>query len=1001
MDHTESTPRRSARIQKRCEREEAAQQSPGSGGAAVVTAAGSTSPKRKFAQVVSEVKRAPNLAPWQTQSPLSAALAAADAARASLQQQPQPLPPPSPARASRAPVRSAVKPFGVMAAAPAALPAAATQSSVVAKSSRTTEVRAAEKTTAGSASSSTASTSAPSSSSPSPLEEDGDASIIDVEMIGAEASPPASAEADVASESSVAVPPVRFAPSKIEPTDSSICMRLDLNEEAPLPRLASQAAVQSGSSSGSSGNGYGCSKQGWNAISRSLAQDHWAGLEHSPVFSVWQRWATQTEKFASEFVSKAYAQLRCRLQEMAHQTVRHVPTVLAVAGADVADHDATMAQVEQHLRSDSDGSRVALVGPEDFKSLAIVVKRIVAQLMVEDKPKEDDTAAASKASMVSRLPGMADFVEWYMVRGIRSSIVLLMKQADNIPKEALHDLMGLLGKTCLSAGIPIFVVLGLQHPPQVRPDLLEGHPRVGVPHVDTVRFFDADAVSARLFQHLATDATCPLALDPKVLLDLRSDYTNGRQSVSHLLQLLALVCLQGSNEEDARLLPLLAPLDGSCAGTESAAAEKFEGKKLQQAFETRLQKAHPSGGMTAAERKEAAAAASEAMVWRHRLCLTLDLWDVILCAVHRLGRQQPMLWRHNRLLDPLWPRAEVDAAAQRENIDSVLSLALQHLRDSTEADLRKMLTELCAVAAANGFEKVDEELAGHLTELLDRKNVAPAEFQAAVCKWFEGLAGRYWQPLEGKPREIFLSTFHCGETPKSKAKLTMETVVRPLLHGRYLASQADADALKSANAADGETVEEDRLSDIALLGRLLEATAGRSVEIGDLWRHFSEHVSFRAPCDDKAALQKRFGHGLFALYFMSVIEPTQCAAAGKTEKEQRQISGWRLRKRHYGRECLKRKELEPDENYFSCLPADPSKQHYENVVEALARPSETKVGFAAMIEEQLAPWMRRGGVMKDSELEAFERRAAAGVLPAEPKTPARAPKKQRVRMFMA
>jgi len=170
-------------------------------------------------------------------------------------------------------------------------------------------------------------------------------------------------------------------------------------------------------------------------------------------------------------------------------------------------------------------------------------------------------------------------------------------------------------------------------------------------------------------------------------------------------------------------------------------------------------------------------------------------------------------------------------------------------------------------------------------------------------------------------------------------------------------------------------------------------------EIGDVWRAFSEHASFAAGSSEASGaiqpLQKRFGLALVALYQTGLIVPQPCAGS-KTNKDNGAFSGWRLRKRCYGRHILKRKEPENAEDSWMLNSDVRMGDTYENVVEAL-EPMEKQLGPAAVLLQQIPAWQRNGGLISDAE--AYRGTPTAKM--EDFQTPQRAAKKQRVRMFMA
>jgi len=58
--------------------------------------------------------------------------------------------------------------------------------------------------------------------------------------------------------------------------------------------------------------------------------------------------------------------------------------------------------------------------------------------------------------------------------------VLLVERTEAVPKDMLRDALSTIGNALCDDGIPVFVLFGLQHPPQDCFDLFEGQPLVNM-----------------------------------------------------------------------------------------------------------------------------------------------------------------------------------------------------------------------------------------------------------------------------------------------------------------------------------------------------------------------------------------------------------------------------------------------------------------------------------------------------------------------------------------
>lgn len=675
--------------------------------------------------------------------------------------------------------------------------------------------------------------------------------------------------------------------------DGSVAWRIDANASRPLPCLE-----------------HGTSRPDQDEIA-GWRCDFWRQLPadgSSVLRRVVGRWAQQVEDFATRYVRNAFDGLTCHLQGVCagdSASDHDVGLVLALAGSDVADHQATMRQLKQLVREQLAGGHVALVGLGDLCNPTTAVRRVCGQLLPGARcmdPASGDAvavgdaceSAAREEAEADRDPGapipagVYDFLDWRREHGAGGPLVLLVEQADAAPKDALRNLLNTFGATCCDAGIPVLIVLGLHQPPQSRFDLLEGEPLVALRFLDTVCLFDAQPICAQLLEHMVQDPSCPLALTPDLLVCVRNEFLYKRHSVVHVLKILMLLCEQflGCNE----LRELCNPLDheADCSSmVPKPQLERIFCKRLAESpkalTELRVEwlTTHNAPGEDCGEGSESercrqvAGAAAESLTWRWRLADSLGTWDALLRAVQPLSSHEVLLRRWWRLLDPLWPKQETGGPdIERAAVGDLLERCLRALGALSRSALDRLVQDLCTSS-----EKLDADLQEGLQRL-----ATPAgdrsELLSGLKAWLSELRDRYWQPLTGAARDLFVQAFACT------SKLTGE-VERRLVGRKGLDSEALLLPAARGSAPSGEPPD-----DVALLCRLFECLEGRSVDVAELWRAFQEAAG------GGEELLHRYGLGLVALHALGLQVPC-CSARPGAQKEG--SSGWRLRKRRFGR----------------------------------------------------------------------------------------------------
>jgi hypothetical protein len=695
------------------------------------------------------------------------------------------------------------------------------------------------------------------------------------------------------------------------------------------------------------------------AIMRRLKID-----ENSSAGKVWKRWVAHLEKIARCHVNIAFNQIWTELRSTMESTVTSgdgdMHAVLAMAGSDVADHEATMRQAEGIVRKEFPKACIATVGPESFRNLATVIKHICEQIMacgnrVSPVPVIDvetgETAETAEGEWPEDLErhaqkaGLNECLDWYEKQQARDAIrgvVLLVERVEAVPRDVLRDALGSVGIAFGSKNVPVFVILGLQHWPQGCFDLFEGKPLANLRLLGATQLFDSRVISNQMLEWLVEDPMCMLVLPPNILDWLRRgifDYT--RQSVSYMMNALTFLCLHFFAESTSGLL--CAPLDDrdefplDDEGCESSK----EGSEAAwtQIFHDRLQEApqlmehlkqvwitwsgdRAEGLEPEALRSEIAQAATQAACWRLRLIASFNVWDALCCAVQPMTRHEPRLRRLCRLFEVMVPKEsnydsesiETVVKAEQEKVSQLVKVCISKLsHDSkvlSDEEVMKLLQRLGETSA-----KLDESLKAQLDELKNRQLDVP-QMRSSMQEWLHNVQSLYWVPLQSAARivfrEIFLARVRNGLHVRVEASLgggkmgyIAETPVRTL-------AAAGRDSGKS-------------LSDAAVLYRLLECSSSRAIEVADLWKTFCECMALNCSADAKSAQsagKSRFGYGLLALHSMGLIAP-QPKAGGKAECGN-SFDHWRLKRKHFGRVWLKATESANDDDLSAICAAVPA-----------------------------------------------------------------------------
>lgn len=656
--------------------------------------------------------------------------------------------------------------------------------------------------------------------------------------------------------------------------------------------------------------------------------------ERSVAGRVAQRLASDTQSFASRCVREAFeGSLGSRLSCLSTSSSQsnHVPLVLALAGSSVEDNEATLTQVEGMILEKLPKARTANVRQADLRNLSTATRRTWEQLVSQDRrvnttfesaEAAEEEAEEADFQIAAKVSG---FSAWHRDNEAGPVVLLLCQASDTASKEVLRDLISFWGNVChgrhdaLDAmkgsahQIPLLIILGLRQIPTSRYDLFEGEPNVMLQHVDTVRLFDSASVCNQLLEKLAEDVESPWAISPETLLRLRQYFLNAQNSVSQMMRLLLLMCDEAlASEEAIAWAPLRAPLEGPCDNDEELVElvlQRYADSSAKQQLQKQLQLLWPEAQAANSSytlREKAVRGGVQAMLWRRRLLPSLRVWEALLLATHPLTASEVRLRRITRLLQALWPTGpEFEADKQKELTE--LLRKLQELLKTLSQEKIKELLILLMDPKCTGF---DADLRSGLEELMQqatRSEDSALDNEAlrkSLLLWVYQVRKKYWQPLSGDARDIFLAALSCPKDALDTAQKHLEVKVEASL--KKLAS------LGETQSTSGPKVN-NSLHDAALQCRLLECHLGKSVKVADLWKSFTQ----LAAADDASTsttkvkkqsadgldevLKQRFCNGLVTLFHLGLQAPQ----SGQAEGGEGGLSGKRLRKLHFGRVWLK------------------------------------------------------------------------------------------------
>ena len=139
-----------------------------------------------------------------------------------------------------------------------------------------------------------------------------------------------------------------------------------------------------------------------------------------------------------------------------------VPLLLALAGSDAEDHDATMSLVETLVREKMPTASTALIHPGQLRSLSYANRKIMEKLRREEETEEcreedeeaeeddeDETLEDLQLSLCNGSAASGDALT-----------VLFFQAVDAAPKDVLRRVLSFWHASCEESGMPLLVVLG-------------------------------------------------------------------------------------------------------------------------------------------------------------------------------------------------------------------------------------------------------------------------------------------------------------------------------------------------------------------------------------------------------------------------------------------------------------------------------------------------------------------------------------------------------------
>jgi len=191
-----------------------------------------------------------------------------------------------------------------------------------------------------------------------------------------------------------------------------------------------------------------------------------------PAADICVHWAEKTCTLAEQHVQEAFSKMKDRLISIAHRPPSgSIPMVLALAGSDTEDHEATMRLAEVLFRETISTASTARIHPSELRSLTYANRKIMEKLRNPDSTSTSSNADASSQEDPDveeedeepneEFPSF-NFSE-ALQRGKDGRIpltVLLFQGMDAAPKDVLRQVLCFWHAQCLENGAPLLIFLG-------------------------------------------------------------------------------------------------------------------------------------------------------------------------------------------------------------------------------------------------------------------------------------------------------------------------------------------------------------------------------------------------------------------------------------------------------------------------------------------------------------------------------------------------------------
>eukprot|EP00746_Dinoflagellata_sp_MGD_P166646 gnl/MRDRNA2_/MRDRNA2_96689_c0_seq1.p1 gnl/MRDRNA2_/MRDRNA2_96689_c0~~gnl/MRDRNA2_/MRDRNA2_96689_c0_seq1.p1 ORF type:complete len:813 (+),score=172.50 gnl/MRDRNA2_/MRDRNA2_96689_c0_seq1:101-2539(+) len=655
--------------------------------------------------------------------------------------------------------------------------------------------------------------------------------------------------------------------------------------------------------------------------------------QNAVAWKVWDHWTKYAGSLMDSGVRAELERLCKKVPFVKTGRGKELPTVLAYCGSDVEDHTLVMNRVEESLADRTSlFEYVVRVGPKQchttelaIRSICHAVTRLAAKagegsaapsLVVDASDEECETADVNEvgnegeSGQGKEVCTALDLVHWYKefhgesTKGQRH-IAILVDQAQIIPKDILRSFLSHWSSAACDEGLPVFVLLGMQMKPDGQHDLLEGEVKPGILPLGAFHLFDARSTCISLLEFLASDFKCPVAVHPDLLKWLRGWVDiEGHLALSGLLKVLGVICRHYFCKTPLSCLGgVFTPLQRSWfTSTEEASLMGYVIEAIQAnpklLAELLLALPKDASASTGSLSKKdmlyhrASHGSARALIWRWRICESLDLWKALVSTAEPQSFETP-LQRMCRLWNLLWPGKY--NAEQSESFQKHLAKLLRRSSEAKDIDLRSLIAQLRCTC-----NSLRLDLTQQIESVEKVLSQAPgSERQHQIRKAFEAVFSAFcshgfWQPLADEDaRAMFIGFF---EIPYSLVNGTILMKLNPTVQ---------ASLSKVLEEGCTHEFESHFGKDILSLYRLLELSRGKSVDAEDMWEAFKqaydlsneEPASNESEKDEENActlLRKRFDQGVMALHHLGVVIPKERMRKGD-------CTGWRLHKRYFGR----------------------------------------------------------------------------------------------------